>query len=64
MMADSIDARKLERKALFDVPLPMRRTQHSATAEDNAQTEPPNPSSSPGMVKFSLLSKRGNRAQA
>ena len=64
MMADSIDARKLERKALFDVPLPMRRTQHAAAGEDNAHSETQSLPNSPGMVKFSLLSKRGNRAQA
>jgi regulator of nonsense transcripts 2 len=66
MMADSIDSRKLERKALFDVPLPMRRgaVQRDPLMEDHAPTEPQTSANSPGMMKFSLLSKRGNRAQA
>jgi regulator of nonsense transcripts 2 len=66
MMADSIDSRKLERKALFDVPLPMRRgaIQRDPLMEDHAPTEPQSSANPPGMMKFSLLSKRGNRAQA
>ena len=60
LMSDSIDSRKFERKTLFDVPLPMRRTQRDASSEDQPEkleTE------GPGVVKFSLLTKRGNKQQ-
>lgn len=64
MMAESLDSRKFERKATFDVPLPMRRKDR----------EPTNPSELPkettlangpsgGTMAFSLLTKRGNRQQ-
>jgi regulator of nonsense transcripts 2 len=60
-MADSIDSRKFERKTLFDVPLPMRRTQRDAGGNEEqlerAETE------GPGVVKFSFLTKRGNKQQ-
>jgi regulator of nonsense transcripts 2 len=60
LMSDSMDSRKLERKNLFDVPLPMRRTQREvAPFEDTTET----PIATPSVVKFSLLTKRGNRQQ-
>jgi len=64
MMAESLDSRKFERKPMFDVPLPMRRAQRDAsTAAEDSGGEAPAATEQPGMVKFSLLSKRGNRQQ-
>jgi regulator of nonsense transcripts 2 len=62
MMAESLDSRKFERKALFDVPLPMRRGQRETgiipedVTESDAQT-PPN------TMSFALMTKKGNRQQ-
>ena len=61
-MAESLDSRKFERKAVFDVPLPIRRAQRDATtateetAERDAQT-------APDTMAFALMTKRGNRQQ-
>ncbi|KAF2668337.1 putative nonsense-mediated mRNA decay factor [Microthyrium microscopicum] len=59
LMADSMDSRKLERKTLFDVPLPIRRKEREAAGEEPQFTPGPFPDA-PHM-KFSLLSKRGNK---
>jgi regulator of nonsense transcripts 2 len=62
MMSESLDSRKFERRALFDVPLPMRRGQREAgnipedAVEFGAQT-PPN------TMSFALMTKKGNRQQ-
>lgn len=60
LMSDSMDSRKFERKNLFDVPLPMRRTQREAAPFEET---PDTPVAAPSVVKFSLLTKRGNRQQ-
>lgn len=63
MMAESLDSRKHERKATFDVPLPMRRKEASTANESWAdESAPPNIALS-GTMAFSLLTKRGNRQQ-
>lgn len=64
MMAESLDSRKFERKATFDVPLPMRRKDRENTnlSELPNETNPANGSSG-GTMAFSLLTKRGNRQQ-
>ncbi|CAL8575927.1 mRNA decay protein [Xanthoria parietina] len=64
MMSESLDSRKFERKALFDVPLPMRRAQRETvpTGDDsgNEGTQtPPNAHT----TAFSLMTKKGNRQQ-
>jgi regulator of nonsense transcripts 2 len=60
-MSDSMDSRKFERKTLFDVPLPMRKTQRdTSSSEEHGEKAP---TEGPGVVKFSLLTKRGNRQQ-
>ncbi|GAB7349009.1 hypothetical protein MBLNU459_g7982t1 [Dothideomycetes sp. NU459] len=71
MMAGELESRKFERKPIFDVPLPMRRAGKETTAaaaEDNQEAQAPAPDPAPAPVintmKFSLLSKRGNRQQA
>ncbi|ORY08796.1 armadillo-type protein [Clohesyomyces aquaticus] len=68
MMSESLDSRKFERKPVFDVPLPMRRARGDAstTAEDGPPEPPPQaaPQTAPiPTMKFSLLSKRGNKQQ-
>src|SRR5205809_7770274 len=58
MMAESLDARKFERKPLFDVPLPMRRRERDASIAEEDRPSPPE-----NTMAFSLLTKRGNRQQ-
>jgi regulator of nonsense transcripts 2 len=63
MMAESLESRKHERKATFDVPLPMRRKDVPASndlwADDSASLR----AAPSGTMAFSLLTKRGNRQQ-
>lgn len=67
MMSESLDSRKFERKPVFDVPLPMRRARAGeavTNAEDSGgEAAPAPPPPPPNTMKFSLLSKRGNRQQ-
>ena len=71
LMADSVDSRKLDRKQMFDVPLPMRRhnrdASHAAAAPENGpDSGPMEPDAAPRPTEtmaFSLLTKRGNRQQ-
>ena len=70
LMAESVESRKFERKPMFDVPLPMRRAVREPTAaqspEDSDEESPapaPAPTNGPGMMKFALLSRKGNRQQ-
>ena len=63
MMAESLESRKHERKATFDVPLPMRRKEATQSSELWAD-ETASPSTAPsGTMAFSLLTKKGNRQQ-
>lgn len=62
MMADSVESRKFDRKPVFDVPLPMRKT---ATATSTPNSEPSQPIEAPSnTMKFALLSRKGNKPQA
>jgi regulator of nonsense transcripts 2 len=63
LMSESAESRKFERKPVFDVPLPMRRAREAAINADDSGTEAPAPIMPSNTVKFSLLSKRGNRTQ-
>lgn len=64
LMSESAESRKFERKPVFDVPLPMRRAREAAViAEDSGNESPPTPVVPMHTMKFSLLSKRGNRTQ-
>lgn len=66
LMADSIDSRKSDKKSLFDVPLPLRRTADRTTqgARDEDALDGNDASADASeMMTFSLLSKRGNRQQ-
>lgn len=62
MMSESLDSRRLERKPVFDVPLPMRRARDAAPTSEEPVVEAPAPTPVATM-KFSLLSKRGNKQQ-
>lgn len=64
MMAESLDSRKFERKPMFDVPLPMKRTRDTTTTtfnEESGEKQGTTPAS--GTMKFSLLSRKGNKQQ-
>ena len=68
LMAESAESRKFDRKPMFDVPLPMRRTVRDATtsvaAEDGSvETRSQPPADGPGMMRFALLSKKGPKQQ-
>ena len=64
MMAESLDARKFERKPMFDAALPMKKhiipREPSPNREDDGRE---NDSAAPGTMSFSLLTKRNNRQQ-
>ena len=62
MMSESLEARKFERKPMFDVALPMRRAQRdgSSVAEDSPIEGPAPPQN---KTAFALMTKRGNRQQ-
>lgn len=61
MMAESVETRKTERRPMFDVAMPMRRAQRdtSLMVNDGDEGQP----SATNTIKFSLLSKKGNRPQ-
>jgi len=63
MMAESLDARKHERKATFDVPLPIKRKDRDVALNNEALAEESGSSATPigNTMTFSLLTKRGNR---
>lgn len=62
MMAESLDSRKFERRAQFDVPLPIRKIQRMPV--ESTEEEPsviPEPDAN--TMAFSLMTKKGNRQQ-
>ncbi|KAI5866676.1 ARM repeat-containing protein [Durotheca rogersii] len=62
LMSEGIESRKFDRRALLDVPLPVRpktRDLSSTTEADNVNGE----SAAPSTMAFSLLTKKGNRQQ-
>ncbi|KAK8434510.1 armadillo-type protein [Phyllosticta citricarpa] len=64
MMAESLDSRKFERKPLFDVPLPMKRTRDTTSTTNNEESgEKQTNGPASGTMKFSLLSRKGNKQQ-
>jgi regulator of nonsense transcripts 2 len=63
LMSESAESRKFERKPVFDVPLPMRRAREATVNAEDSGNEAPAPIMPSNTVKFSLLSKRGNRTQ-
>lgn len=62
MMSESLDSRKFERKPVFDVPLPMRRSQRDAAVAGD-ESPPETASMPPNTMAFSLMTKKGNKQQ-
>lgn len=62
LMSEGMESRKFERKPVFDVPLPMRRRDKTNPPEES-NTETAAAPASLNTMKFSLLSKRGNKQQ-
>lgn len=62
MMSESVETRKFDRRPVFDVALPMRRTNRDISSPPPEAGEEVKPQES-NIVKFSLLSKKGNRPQ-
>ncbi|KAL2867152.1 armadillo-type protein [Aspergillus lucknowensis] len=60
MMAESVESRKFERKHVFDLPLPMKRSAREIAAEN---VPAPQPQSSGNTMAFSLMTKKGNKQQ-
>ncbi|EAU32936.1 conserved hypothetical protein [Aspergillus terreus NIH2624] len=61
MMSESLESRKFERKGIFDIPLPMRRSAREGSAAENPaneQAEAPQ-----RTMAFSLMTKKGNKQQ-
>ncbi|EAW11953.1 regulator of nonsense transcripts 2 [Aspergillus clavatus NRRL 1] len=60
MMAESMESRRFERKAVFDIPLPMRRA-----GRDPSNSEGPieTPQERNTTMAFSLMTKKGNKQQ-
>lgn len=63
LMSESAESRKLERRPVFDVPLPMRRAREATQQAEDSGGEAPIQAPPTNTVKFSLLSKRGNKQQ-
>jgi regulator of nonsense transcripts 2 len=59
MLTESLESRRFERKAMFDVPLPIRKSGRDTTTPDH------NPGDGPASntMAFSLMTKRGNKQQ-
>ena len=62
MMAESVESRKFDRKPVFDVPLPMRKTATATSTPNSEPAQPVEPTSN--TMKFALLSRKGNKPQA
>ena len=63
MMSDGLDSRKFERKPVFDVPLPIRKThKETANAEDDSGEEASPPPHS-NTIAFSLMTRKGGKQQ-
>ncbi|KAI1626494.1 armadillo-type protein [Exophiala viscosa] len=62
MMAESLNSRKFERRAQFDVPLPIRKIQRPPIDAVDEEPKPPVETQSNTMA-FSLMTKKGNRQQ-
>jgi regulator of nonsense transcripts 2 len=63
MMAESLDSRKFERKAHFDVPLPIRKVQRMPVGEPVDEEVDSGAEALPHTMAFSLMTKKGNRPQ-
>lgn len=71
-MAESVESRKFERKAVFDIPLPMKRAPRDTAVDTPAPAPAPAPTPAPAAtpaqpsgntMAFSLMTKKGNKQQ-
>lgn len=69
-MAESVESRKFERKAVFDIPLPMKRAPRDTAVDTPAPAPAPTPAPaatpaqpSGNTMAFSLMTKKGNKQQ-
>lgn len=63
MMSESLESRKLDRRPVFDVALPVRSRPREATAtNDQGDGDSEAPAPAPKMA-FSVLTKKGNKQQ-
>jgi regulator of nonsense transcripts 2 len=62
IMVESLDSRKFERRALFDVPLPMRRGQRETSTIPEEAVDS-GAEALPNTMSFALMTKKGNRQQ-
>ena len=70
LMADSVESRRFERKAIFDVPLPMKRSaretgvaEHLPASEDSMSGSGSGSQLPANTMAFSLMTKKGNKQQ-
>ncbi|KAJ5698368.1 hypothetical protein N7462_000373 [Penicillium macrosclerotiorum] len=64
MMAESMDSRRFERKAIFDIPLPMKqRPRDAMPTESSTESATPEPMPPTRTMAFSLMTKKGNKQQ-
>jgi regulator of nonsense transcripts 2 len=59
MLTESLESRRFERKAMFDVPLPIRKSGRDVTTPDNNLGD----GYTSNTMAFSLMTKRGNKQQ-
>lgn len=59
MLTESLESRRFERKAMFDVPLPIRKSGRDITTPDNNIGD----GYTSNTMAFSLMTKRGNKQQ-
>jgi regulator of nonsense transcripts 2 len=62
MMSEGTEARKPDRKPVFDVPLPMRRPLRDAT-NTSEEAAPSGTITPPNTMAFALMTKKGNKQQ-
>ncbi len=62
LTTESLDSRKFDRKPLFDVPLPIRRSDRPKSI-DSEHCNVADPAAPRDTMAFSLLTRRGNRQQ-
>lgn len=62
LMSESTDSRRSDKRQVFDVPLPLRRSDRDARAKEQQPDAGRMDSPQPTMT-FDLLSRRGNRQQ-
>ncbi|GAB7337284.1 hypothetical protein MBLNU457_g2649t2 [Dothideomycetes sp. NU457] len=66
LMSEGVESRRFAAKQAFDVPLPMRRAVKEPSAPVSAPEDPQDNAPAASMMntmRFSLLSKRGNKQQ-